>query len=227
VVVEHRSPYNLGTRDPVPAHDPSGQEHAVHAATQARDGPDTLQVQGRPPQAARSYDGALQEAAGQSPSGLLARLGAGAVFVTMYQVVRGHEEAFPSFASGGLLRFTDLTKADPYFILPVLSASILLAAGEVSARNVAPQQRRLMRLLPVAFTAFIARFPAGLFVYWVTSNAVTLTQNLFIYRHSSEDTQWLPTRYTVGSSSSSASDLEGSPSPRAKAGGARRKRRKR
>jgi YidC/Oxa1 family membrane protein insertase len=149
------------------------------------------------------------------------------VFVTMYRVVRSHEEAFPSFASGGLLWFTDLTKADPYFILPVLSASILLAAGEVSARNVAPQQRRLMRLLPVAFTAFIARFPAGLFVYWVTSNTVTLTQNLFIYRHSSEDTQWLPSRNTVGSSSPSASDLEGSPSPRAKAGGARRKRRKR
>ncbi len=149
------------------------------------------------------------------------------VFVTIYQVVRSHEEAFPSFASGGLLWFTDLTKADPYFILPVLSASILLAAGEVSARNVAPQQRRLMRLLPVAFTAFIARFPAGLFVYWVTSNTVTLTQNLFIYRHSSEeDTQRLPTRNTVGSSSPSASGLEGSPSPRAKAGGARRKRRK-
>ena len=149
------------------------------------------------------------------------------VFITMYRVVRSHEEAFPSFASGGLLWFTDLTKADPYFILPVLSASILLAAGEVSARNVAPQQRRLMWLLPVVFTAFIARFPAGLLVYWVTSNTVTLTQNLFIYRHSSEDTKLLPSRNTVGSSSPSASVLEGSPSPRAKAGGARRKRRKR
>jgi YidC/Oxa1 family membrane protein insertase len=100
----------------------------------------------------------------------------------MYQVVRSHEEAFPSFASGGLLWFTDLTKADPYFVLPVLSASLLVMAGEVSARNVDPQQRRLMRFMPVAFTALIARFPAGLFVYWVTSNAVTLAQNLLVYR---------------------------------------------
>ena len=116
-------------------------------------------------------------------AGLLPVLVQVPVFITMYQVVRSHEETFPSFASGGLLWFTDLTKADPYFILPVLSASILLAAGEVSARNVDPRQRRLMRLLPVVFTAFIARFPSGLFVYWVTSNSFTLTQNLFVYRN--------------------------------------------
>jgi YidC/Oxa1 family membrane protein insertase len=150
------------------------------------------------------------------------------VFITMYQVVRSHEETFPGFASGGLLWFTDLTEADPYFILPILSASILLAAGEVSARNVEPQQRWMMRFLPVALTAFIARFPAGLFVYWVTSNAVTLTQNLLVYRHSPKEvTQRLHTRNTVGSISPSGSDLEGSSSPRAKVGGARRKRRKR
>jgi YidC/Oxa1 family membrane protein insertase len=104
------------------------------------------------------------------------------VFVTMYQVIRNHEEAFPSFANGGLLWFTDLTRADPYFVLPVLSASILIAAGSISSRNVDPGQRRMMWLLPIAFTTFIARFPAGLFVYWVTSNTVTLVQNCLIYR---------------------------------------------
>jgi YidC/Oxa1 family membrane protein insertase len=103
------------------------------------------------------------------------------VFITMYQVIRNHEETFPSFASGGLLWFTDLTRADPYFILPVLSASILVAAGKISSRNVDPGQRRMMQLLPLAFTAFIAGFPAGLFVYWVTSNTVTLVQNYLIY----------------------------------------------
>src|ERR687894_928946 len=104
------------------------------------------------------------------------------VFITMYYVIRGHEEAFPSFASGGLLWFTDLTRADPYFVLPVLSASILVAAGSISSRNVDPGQRRMMWLLPIAFTTFIARFPAGLFVYWVTSKTVTFVQNCMIYR---------------------------------------------
>ena len=103
------------------------------------------------------------------------------VFITMYQVIRNHEETFPSFASGGLLWFTDLTRSDPYFILPVLSASILVAAGKISSRNVDPGQRRMMQLLPLAFTAFLAKFPAGLFGYWVTSNTVTLVQNYLIY----------------------------------------------
>jgi YidC/Oxa1 family membrane protein insertase len=103
------------------------------------------------------------------------------VFITMYRVIRNHEETFPSFASGGLLWFVDLTRADPYFILPVLSASILFVAGGISSRNVAPGQRRMMRLMPIAFTAFIARFPAGLFVYWVSSNTITLVQNYLIY----------------------------------------------
>jgi YidC/Oxa1 family membrane protein insertase len=106
------------------------------------------------------------------------------VFITMYYVIRGHEETFPSFASGGLFWFTDLTRSDPYFILPVLSASILVLASEISSRNVNPSQKNMMRFLPVVFTAFVARLPAGLFVYWVTSNTVTLVQNYLIYRRS-------------------------------------------
>jgi YidC/Oxa1 family membrane protein insertase len=155
------------------------------------------------------------------------------VFITMYQVVRSHEETFPSFASGGLLWFTDLTRADPYFILPVLSASILLAAGEVSARNVDPQQRRMMRLLPIVFAAFIARFPAGLFVYWVTSNTFTLIQNLFVYRHRTAGSmarapEETPTRdATGGSSPGGPARAKASRSSRSrKAGGRKRKKRR-
>jgi YidC/Oxa1 family membrane protein insertase len=40
-----------------------------------------------------------------------------------------------------------------------------------------------MRLLPIGITVFLFNFPAGLFVYWITSNLVTLTQNYIIYHH--------------------------------------------
>jgi len=63
-------------------------------------------------------------------AGLLPLLVQLPVFVTMYQVVRAHEESFPTFASGGILWFTDLTRPDPYIVLPVLSASMLVLAGE-------------------------------------------------------------------------------------------------
>jgi YidC/Oxa1 family membrane protein insertase len=93
------------------------------------------------------------------------------------------EPLYPSFREGGILWFQDLSHMDPYFILPVLSALTLLAATEITAQNVDPQQRWLMRLLPVGITIFLWSFPAGLFVYWITSNLVTLAQNYVIYHH--------------------------------------------
>src|SRR5215212_7101100 len=105
------------------------------------------------------------------------------IFITMYYVIRTFEETHPSFASGGILWFKDLTVADPYYILPILSALTMLAASEITAKNVDPQQRWLMRVLPVGITVFLLSFPAGLFMYWITSNLVTLVQNYLIYNH--------------------------------------------
>src|ERR671933_2376994 len=50
------------------------------------------------------------------------------IFIAMYYVVRSFEQTHPSFASGGVLWFKDLTAADPYYVLPILSAVTLLAA---------------------------------------------------------------------------------------------------
>lgn len=89
----------------------------------------------------------------------------------------------PSFQDGGLLWFQDLSQMDSYFILPVLSALTMLAATEITSKNVEPQMRWMMRILPIGVTIFLWSFPAGLFVYWITSNLVTLTQNYLIYHH--------------------------------------------
>jgi YidC/Oxa1 family membrane protein insertase len=72
---------------------------------------------------------------------------------------------------------------DSTYILPILSAVTLLAASEITSKNIDPQQRWLMRILPVVFIAFTYYFPAGLFIYWITSNLVTLVQNYLIYNH--------------------------------------------
>lgn len=105
------------------------------------------------------------------------------IFITMYYVIRTFDQTHASFASGGILWFKDLTAADPYYILPILSALTMLAASEITAKNVDPQQRWLMRVLPVGITVFLLSFPAGLFMYWITSNFVTLVQNYLIYHH--------------------------------------------
>lgn len=52
-------------------------------------------------------------------------------------------------------------------------------------KNTAPEQRKIMRFLPLVFGVVLAvgGFPAGLFVYWVSSNLISIVQNLIIYRN--------------------------------------------
>jgi len=57
----------------------------------------------------------------------------------------------------------------------------MMASQELTIRNTATQQKQVMRFLPIIFGVFLARFPAGLFVYWVTSNFITFVQNYVIY----------------------------------------------
>jgi YidC/Oxa1 family membrane protein insertase len=105
------------------------------------------------------------------------------IFITMFYVIRGFGAEHPSFSEGGILWFQNLAAMDKTYILPILSAVTLLAASEITSKNIDPQQRWLMRVLPVVFIAFTYYFPAGLFVYWITSNLVTLVQNYLIYNH--------------------------------------------
>ncbi len=105
------------------------------------------------------------------------------IFITMFYVIQGFGATHESFTSGGVLWFQDLSVQDPYYLLPVLSAMTMLAASEITSKHIDAQQRWMMRILPVVFTVFLLNFPAGLFMYWITSNLVTLVQNYFIYNH--------------------------------------------
>jgi len=105
------------------------------------------------------------------------------IFITMFYVIRDFGNTHESFSQGGILWFQNLTEADPYYILPILSAITMLIGSEITAKNLEPQQRWLMRILPVAFTFFLYYFPAGLFMYWITSNIFTIGQNYLIYHH--------------------------------------------
>jgi YidC/Oxa1 family membrane protein insertase len=115
------------------------------------------------------------------------------IFIGIFYVIRqfgGYslggrtvEAQYPSFHEGGILWFQNLSNADPTYLLPIISAVTMLAATEITAKNIDPQQRWLMRLLPIGFTIFLLNFPAGLFVYWITSNLVTLGQNFVIYNY--------------------------------------------
>src|SRR5918992_682459 len=105
------------------------------------------------------------------------------IFITMFYVIKDFGYTHPDFTSGGILWFQDLSVQDPFYVLPILSAVTMLAASEITSKHIDPQQRWLMRILPVVFTVFLLTFPAGLFMYWITSNLVTLAQNYVIYNY--------------------------------------------
>jgi YidC/Oxa1 family membrane protein insertase len=113
------------------------------------------------------------------------------VFITLYYTVRSFESHVPGFVHGGLLWFTDLSRSDPYFVLPALFAGIMLASQELVLRNAESRQRGFMRIMPLALAIFLSRFPAALLLYYVTSNSVTFLQNLMIYRR--RETTEVPT----------------------------------
>jgi len=121
----------------------------------------------------------------------------------------------PSFHEGGILWFQDLSASDPTYLLPIISALTMLAATEITARNIDPQQRWLMRLLPIGITIFLINFPAGLFVYWITSNLVTLVQNYVIYHHGPgrRPPGWEP-QSLFPKLGSSGNDGNGAPAPK-------------
>jgi YidC/Oxa1 family membrane protein insertase len=102
------------------------------------------------------------------------------IFLVLYYTIR-HFDTLESFRTGGLLWFPDLTQPDHLFILPALYVLTMMASQEITIRNTAPQQKQLMRFLPLIFGFFLARFPSGLFVYWITSNCITFAQNYVIY----------------------------------------------
>ncbi|HEV2092123.1 MAG TPA: YidC/Oxa1 family membrane protein insertase [Rubrobacter sp.] len=104
------------------------------------------------------------------------------IFLVLFYTIKEFEK-LESFRNGGLFWFQDLTVHDPLYILPVLYIATMMVSQEIAMKNTAPEQKRIMRFLPLVFGIVLLRFPAGLFVYWVTSNVISIVQNLLIYRN--------------------------------------------
>ena len=74
----------------------------------------------------------------------------------------------------------DLSVKDPYYILPILMGLSMFAQQKISPAPADPMQAKMMLLLPVVFTFLFSSFPAGLVLYWLTNNIISISQQWFI-----------------------------------------------
>ncbi|MDO8211460.1 YidC/Oxa1 family membrane protein insertase [Conexibacter sp. CPCC 206217] len=65
-------------------------------------------------------------------------------------------------------------------VLIVLYVGTQIASGLLSTASMDRNQRMIMLALPVVFVAFIINFPAGLMLYWITTNCWTIVQQLIV-----------------------------------------------
>lgn len=74
----------------------------------------------------------------------------------------------------------DLSVMDPYFVLPILMGASMWFMQKLNPPPPDPMQAKLMQWLPIVFTFFFLWFPAGLVLYWVVNNLLSMTQQYII-----------------------------------------------
>jgi YidC/Oxa1 family membrane protein insertase len=102
------------------------------------------------------------------------------VFISFFIAIQRMSHGVPSFATGGRgTWFTDLSVADPTYVLPLLSSLTFLASVETNPPNGTdpnPGMKWGMRGLAAVMIPLTASFPKGVFVYWVTTNVFSFAQ---------------------------------------------------
>ena len=74
----------------------------------------------------------------------------------------------------------DLSQMDPYFILPLLMGASMFVQQLLNPTPPDPMQAKIMKMLPIIFTFFFLWFPAGLVLYWVVNNVLSIAQQYII-----------------------------------------------
>jgi YidC/Oxa1 family membrane protein insertase len=76
----------------------------------------------------------------------------------------------------------DLSVKDPYYVLPILMGISMFIQQKMTPAPMEKAQARAMMLLPVLFTVMFLNFPAGLTLYWLTNNCLTILQQWHVMR---------------------------------------------
>jgi len=98
------------------------------------------------------------------------------IFIALYWVLMESVE----LRHASFLYLHDLSVQDPYFILPILMGASMFIQQSLNPAPPDPMQAKIMKMLPIIFTFFFLWFPAGLTLYWVVNNILSIAQQYVI-----------------------------------------------
>ncbi len=101
------------------------------------------------------------------------------VFISLYWVLLSSVEMR---GAPWILWIHDLSQQDPYFILPVLMAVSMFVQTKLNPTPPDPVQAKMMMFMPIAFSVMFFFFPAGLVLYYVVNNVLSIAQQYYITR---------------------------------------------
>ena len=101
------------------------------------------------------------------------------VFIALYWVLLGTVEMRYAPFIGYI---QDLSAKDPYFILPIIMGVTMVVQTRLNPPPPDPIQAKVMMFMPIMFTGMFLFFPAGLVLYWIVNNILSIAQQWQINR---------------------------------------------
>lgn len=126
----------------------------------------------------------LMREAGASPLGCLPMFLQFPILLALYFMILNSVELYQAnFA----LWYTDLSASDPYFVLPIMMGIVMyiqqsMMTPAAGGGGQAEQMQKMMKFMPIMFTAFMLFLPSGVVLYYSVSLLIGLAQQFYIRR---------------------------------------------
>ncbi|MDO8262954.1 MAG: membrane protein insertase YidC [Gallionella sp.] len=108
------------------------------------------------------------------------------VFIALYWAILASVEMRYAPFFGWI---TDLSAADPYYILPLIMGASMIIQTRLNPKPADPLQAKIMQIMPIAFSVIFFFFPAGLVLYSIVNNILSIGQQWYITRAAEDESK--------------------------------------
>jgi YidC/Oxa1 family membrane protein insertase len=110
------------------------------------------------------------------------------VFIALYQGLMGavelrHAAFIYNVPFTDIIWLADLSAKDPFYITPVIMGATMFLQQKMAPPPGDPLQAKIMLFLPLVFIFIFISFPAGLVLYWLTNNVLSIGQQWWVLRN--------------------------------------------